>query len=66
MESIFGKGKGIWAIYRGEKCWLSMVSKEEFKNRENMAEPRERELIILPKENGRGISVQLDQLALAE
>ncbi len=66
MGSFYGEGKGegVWTLYQGEKCWLSSISEEEFRNLKKRAVNPEKLTFYLEK-NGDDFLARFDQLELA-
>lgn len=66
MGSVYGEGKGegVWVFYQGEKCWLSNLSEEQFKDIKARAMNPEKLTFCLEK-GGKDFLAQFDQLELA-
>lgn len=57
-----GKGEGVWVLYKGERWWLSALSKEDFKNRKEMRIEAE----FLIEKEGKTLRVNIKELELAD
>jgi len=67
MGSFYGEGRGegIWVLYQGKRCWLSMISKKLFKDMKEKA-INSGKLTFCIEKNGEDLSARLNQLELAE